>query len=51
MGDEAFFTFLRDYARQYSDRVASSADFFTLLDGHTDEDLGGLLGKYFQNVP
>jgi len=51
IGDEAFFAFLRDYARQNSGRVASSADFFTILDGHTDENLDGLLGKYFQDPP
>jgi aminopeptidase N len=48
MGDQAFFAFLRDYARQYQYKLATSEDLFTLLREHTSKDLDGLLAEYFQ---
>jgi hypothetical protein len=50
VGDEAFFAFLRDYAVQQNHKVADAADFFAILRTHTDEDLGGLMEKYFQGA-
>ena len=47
VGDQAFFAFLRDYARQNSYHLATSEDFFTILQGYTSKDLDGLLAEYF----
>ncbi len=47
MGDEAFFTFLQDYTRQYSHALATGADFFNLVTNHTQSDLTPLLEEYF----
>jgi len=49
IGDEAFFAFLRDYATQMSWKIATTADFFTILRQHTDVDFSDLVTKYFQN--
>lgn len=48
IGDEAFFAFLRAYARQYAYKIATASDFFALLDDYTDQDLDELIAKYFQ---
>ena len=49
MGDEAFFAFLKDYARQMDGKIATAEDFFRILSLHTATDLSTFLGKYFQN--
>ncbi len=36
MGDAAFFAFLQDYARSYSGRIATEADFRAVLAEHSD---------------
>jgi aminopeptidase N len=50
IGDEAFFAFLKDYARQEQHQVATAADFFAILRENTDQDLDALLEKYFQTA-
>jgi hypothetical protein len=47
MGDEAFFAFLRAYATQMSGRLATSEDFFNLLESYTAGDLSELKEIYF----
>ncbi len=49
IGDDAFFAFLKDYRLQYEGRIATSADFFTVLRQHTDADFSDLLQTYFKN--
>jgi hypothetical protein len=49
MGAEAFLDFLHDYLQQYSYRQVTADDFFALLSEHTQADLSGLLGTYFEN--
>jgi hypothetical protein len=49
IGDKAFFAFLRDYARQEAGQIATASDFFAILQGHTNADLGELLSEYFQS--
>jgi hypothetical protein len=46
-GDEAFFAFLKDYAKRYSYRIATRDNFFTVLREHTPVDLTALQAKYF----
>jgi hypothetical protein len=48
IGDQAFFTFLRDYAHKNAYGIATTADFFSILRDHTSKNLDGLLSKYFQ---
>jgi aminopeptidase N len=48
IGDEAFFTFLRDYASKNRSRIASATDFFNILQEHTNKELDGLIDEYFQ---
>jgi aminopeptidase N len=36
MGEEDFYTFLRDYSQQYQDRIASGADFFSTLEKYLE---------------
>jgi hypothetical protein len=49
MGDEAFRAFLRDYLQQFTHRLSSGDDFFTLLARHTTADLSGITADYFAN--
>ncbi len=48
IGDEAFFAFLKDYAKMYSHRIATTADWFALLRTHTTKDFSDLMAEYFQ---
>ncbi|MGD0752089.1 MAG: M1 family aminopeptidase [Anaerolineales bacterium] len=48
MGDEAFFTFLKDYATQMAGKRASSTDFFRILRQHTRADISDLISEFFQ---
>lgn len=50
IGDEAFFAFLKDYSTQMDGKIAAAADFFRILRTHTDQDISGLVGKYFLNA-
>ncbi len=47
-GDNAFYSFLKDYVGQFSNKIATSQDFFTLLGKHTSADISPLLNKYFK---
>ena len=47
IGDEAFFAFLRDYRDAGEGRLVGPADFFAVLQTHTDEDLQSLIARYF----
>ncbi len=48
VGEKAFNAFLQDYARSYAGKIATSDDFFAVLDRNTDEDYSDLLEKYFR---
>jgi aminopeptidase N len=48
IGDQAFFAFLRDYAKQNRYRVATATDFFAILRENTNKELDGLIAEYFQ---
>ena len=47
VGDEAFFSFLKNYAARYAGKTATSQDFFKTLREHTQADLSGLIQTYF----
>jgi aminopeptidase N len=49
IGDEAFFAFIKDYFTQNKGKIATSDDFFTILDAHTDVDYSDILRGYFRN--
>ncbi|MCJ7724428.1 MAG: M1 family metallopeptidase [Anaerolineales bacterium] len=48
IGDEAFFSFLRDYLSKEAGKIATSQDFFTILRQHTDTDYLDIIKMYFQ---
>ncbi len=48
MGDPAFFGFLLDYTRIYANKLATSRDFFTLVQQYTTADLVPLQEEYFR---
>jgi hypothetical protein len=50
VGDEAFFAFLQDYASRFRGRIASGADFFSLLAEYSSADLSALRQKYFAPI-
>ncbi len=47
MDDEAFFAFLKDYASQMAGKIATSEDFFRILDYHISGNMSDLLSEYF----
>lgn len=47
VGDDAFFAFLREYAARYRGKIATAADFFSVLGQFSNADLGVLKAKYF----
>jgi len=47
VGDPVFFAFLKDYAVQKTDGIATATDFFTILRSHTSKNLDSLMRKYF----
>jgi hypothetical protein len=47
LGDEAFYRFLTDYGDQYKNKIATSEDFFALLDEYIDLEQLTWLGEYF----
>ncbi len=49
IGDEAFFRFLGDYARQTAGTLATSEEFFAVLTNHSEADLSPLLMSYFSS--
>jgi aminopeptidase N len=48
IGDQAFFAFLRDYANQNRNQIATATDFFAVLQENTSKNLDGLITEYFQ---
>ena len=50
VGDEIFFTFLRNYYTEFSGRRATGADFFRVLHQTTAADVTELLKQYFKNT-
>jgi len=51
IGDDAFFSFLSDYAAMYAGKIATTDDFFSLLSEYAEVDLSGTRAKYFQSAP
>jgi hypothetical protein len=47
MGDDAFFTFLQDYASRYGHGHATAYDFFAVARQNTTEDISDLINAYF----
>jgi hypothetical protein len=47
VGDEAFFAFLKDYAAQRSQQIATADDFFAILAEHSPTDISDLITDYF----
>lgn len=47
IGNDAFLAFLRDYAAQNTQQMASSEAFFAILAEHSSTDLSGLRERYF----
>jgi hypothetical protein len=50
IGDQAFFSFLRDYAGQNKYQIATATDFFAILRENTSKNLSGLIKQYFQTA-
>ena len=48
VGDQAFFSFLKDYAANSSGQISNTSHFFTLLKTHTSADITPLVEKYFK---
>lgn len=48
LGDERFYTFMRDYAVRYQDQIVTTEDFFSLLGEYLDTGTLALLGDYFE---
>ena len=48
MGDPSFFAMLQEYQRRYAYRLASSKDFFELVQEFTTADLVPLEDEYFR---
>jgi hypothetical protein len=51
VGSQVFHDFLKDYCQSRSHSLATTADFFSILSRHTDEDLSPLLEEYFAQPP
>jgi hypothetical protein len=47
LGEEAFYSFMREYGDRYRDQIATSEDFFVLLSEYLDLDQLTWLGEYF----
>lgn len=50
IGDDVFFAFLQDYLKQEEGKIATSSDFFRILNEHTKTNYSDLVLHYFQNV-
>ena len=48
IGDDAFFAFLQDYVKSERYKIATAADFFTVLARHTNQDISPLKESYFK---
>ncbi len=49
VGEETFSDFLQDYATQNQGQIATSADFFRILNEHTQVDYSDLVEEYFRD--
>jgi len=49
VGNDAYFTFLKDYAARYAHKHATAADFFATLRLHTGTNFSDIIQEYFQN--
>ena len=49
VGDEIFFTFLKDYYTQFIGKRVTTADFFRVFREHSNADISDLMTQYFQN--
>jgi hypothetical protein len=49
IGDEVFFTFLKDYAGQMTGRLSTTSDFFRILRDHTNQDISDIIAEFFRN--
>ncbi|MBT3190485.1 MAG: M1 family metallopeptidase [Anaerolineae bacterium] len=47
VGEKAFNIFLKDYASTYAGKIATSDDFFMVLDRNTDVDYSDIVDAYF----
>ncbi|MCW5875173.1 MAG: M1 family metallopeptidase [Anaerolineales bacterium] len=47
VGDQAFYTFLKDYYAAYTGSIANKEDFLDLLQQSTGEDMSALVAEYF----
>ena len=47
IGDDAFFSFLRDYYARERGSISSADAFFSILDQHTSADYSDLVKTYF----
>ncbi|MEP0807081.1 MAG: M1 family metallopeptidase, partial [Chloroflexota bacterium] len=50
VGDDIFFTFLRDYYARFAGKRATAADFFRVFRENSAADISDLLAKYFQKT-
>ena len=50
IGEQAFFSFLKDYAQQMSGKHATAQNFFRILRLHTNTDLSEIIREYFQRT-
>jgi hypothetical protein len=48
MGDQDFYSFLKDYASRYSRKRVTGTDFFALAREHTNANINDLIGAYFK---
>jgi hypothetical protein len=48
VGDDAWFSFVQDYAASFAHRRASAYDFFAVLRRHTNRDFSDILQTYLQ---
>ncbi len=51
IGDEAFFSFLKAYVKENRYDIATSEDFWRILEQNTDADLSPLLEEFFLSTP
>lgn len=48
VGDQAFYTFLKDYGSAYAGSIPSRADFLALLEQSSGQDMHALVAEYFE---
>jgi len=51
LGDQVFFTSLKDYVETYYNQIASSQDFFEILRQHSEKDFQPIIRQYFKQQP